>query len=153
MKSLELKIPPPIVALLTAAAMWGLAKISPSLAVPHDLRIWMAVGIALPGIAFDIAGAVRFFRAKTTVNPLKPQKSSSLVTSGIYRLTRNPMYLGMLMALLGWCVYLSAPLAFLGPVFFMFYIGRFQIAPEERVLTSLFGDEYAAYCKRVRRWL
>jgi protein-S-isoprenylcysteine O-methyltransferase Ste14 len=59
----------------------------------------------------------------------------------------------MLMALLGWCVYLAAPLAFLGPVFFMFYIGRFQIAPEERVLTGLFGDEYATYCKGVRRWL
>ena len=153
MNSLELKIPPPIVALITAAAMWGLASFSLSLAMPHDLRIWLAVGIALPGITIDIAGAVRFFRAKTTVNPLTPQKSSSLVTSGIYRFTRNPMYLGMLMALLGWCVYLAAPLAFLGPIFFMLYIGRFQIAPEERVLTGLFGDEYAAYCKRVRRWL
>ena len=153
MKSLELKIPPPIVALLTAVIMWGLSRLSPALAIPHDLRIWLAVSIALPGIAIDIAGAVRFFRAKTTVNPLKPQKSSSLVTSGIYRFTRNPMYLGMLMALLGWCVYLAAPLAFLGPVFFMLYIDRFQIAPEERVLTGLFGDEYTAYCNRVRRWV
>lgn len=96
---------------------------------------------------------IRFRRANTTVNPLKPQAASSLVTAGIYRYTRNPMYLGLLFLLVAWAVLLSSPFALLGPVAFVTYISRFQIVPEERVLAALFGAEYAAYQAGVRRWL
>jgi protein-S-isoprenylcysteine O-methyltransferase Ste14 len=100
-----------------------------------------------------MGAGIRFRRANTTVNPLKPQAASSLVTIGIYRYTRNPMYLGLLFLIVAWAVLLSSPFALLGPVTFVAFIGRFQIVPEERVLSALFGEEYAAYKSHVRRWL
>jgi protein-S-isoprenylcysteine O-methyltransferase Ste14 len=84
---------------------------------------------------------------------MKPESSSSLVVSGIYKLTRNPMYLGLLLVLLGWAIYLTNVLVFLLLPAFILYINRFQIAPEERALTALFGQEFAAYKSRTRRWL
>ena len=101
----------------------------------------------------SIAGTISFHRAKTTVNPMKPDKASSLVTSGVYRITRNPMYVGLLLVLVAWAVFLSSPPALAGPVAFLFYVGRFQIMPEEITLSSLFGSEYNAYKSGVRRWL
>jgi len=109
--------------------------------------------IALAGGATALAGDLAFKRAETTVNPFKPQNTSSLVTSGVYRFTRNPMYLGLLMVVLGWGAFLCSALALLGPVAFVTYITRFQIVPEERVLLAKFGMTYAAYIGRVRRWL
>jgi len=73
--------------------------------------------------------------------------------SGVYRLTRNPMYLGFLLVLLGWAIFLSNALAFLLLPAFIFYMNRFQIEPEEKALTSLFGQQFVAYTSRVRRWL
>jgi len=109
--------------------------------------------MALTGIAIAIAGVVEFRRAQTTVNPLKPQATSRLVTSGIYRFTRNPMYLGFCMGLVASAVFLSSAWALLGPLAFVVYITRFQIAPEERALAGLFGDAFTDYQGRVRRWV
>jgi protein-S-isoprenylcysteine O-methyltransferase Ste14 len=95
---------------------------------------------------------VTFRQAKTTVNPLKPH-ASSLVTWGVYAISRNPMYLGGLIMLLGWAIFLSNALAFLFLPIYVLYLNRFQITPEERVLTSLFGQTYVAYQARARRWL
>ena len=94
-----------------------------------------------------------FVRAKTTVNPMKPASASALVVSGLYARSRNPMYLGLLLILIGWAVYLSNGLAFLLLLAFILYMNRFQIEPEERALISLFGQEFVAYKSRVRRWL
>ena len=152
MKALELKIPPPAVGLILAAAMWGMASMLPAaLAVsnPH----FAAAVIALIGITFDVLGIISFRRAKTTINPLRPNKTTSLVSSGVYRVTRNPMYVGMLFLLIAWAVFLASPWALLGPLAFVLYMNRFQIGPEERVLEGLFGDEYANYKLKVRRWL
>jgi protein-S-isoprenylcysteine O-methyltransferase Ste14 len=153
MKSLELKIPPPAVAVLIAAAMWVLSLTAPAFPLPTVVRVWAALAIALMGGGFGLAGILAFRRAKTTANPMKPQRTSSLVTSGVYRVTRNPMYVGVLFVLVGWAVFLSAAWPWLGPVAFVIYIGRFQIAPEEHVLAELFGSQYSAYKSRVRRWL
>ena len=153
MQALELKIPPPVVGLLTAAAMWYLSTVTPTLDVPSATRIGSALLIALIGAAFDVGGLVFFLRAKTTLNPMKPASTSALVTSGIYRITRNPMYVGMLLMLIGWALFLAAPWALAGPLFFFAWISRLQIAPEERVLAVMFGEAYAAYRRRVRRWL
>jgi protein-S-isoprenylcysteine O-methyltransferase Ste14 len=152
MSSLELKIPPPVVALLVAAAMWGLAWVTPPSDAPA-FRVAIALALAAVGVAFSIAGVVAFGKAKTTKNPMQPEAASALVVGGVYRLTRNPMYLGLTFALLAWAAFLWSAWALLGPVVFVAYIARFQIAPEERVLATLFGAEYAAYKAKVRRWL
>lgn len=153
MKSLELKIPPPAIAVLVAAAMWGLSLATPSLQVPTVIRVLAALAIALAGVGFSAAGVLSFRRAKTTLNPTKPQLASSLVSSGIYTVTRNPMYVGLLFILIALAVFLSSAWGLLGPVAYFLYIGRFQIAPEERTLAALFGTEYTAYLSKVRRWL
>ena len=153
MRALELKIPPPVVALLVAAAMWGISLTTPSVEAPALARVVAAIAIALAGVGFAIAGSLAFRRAKTTVNPLKPETTTSLVTSGVYRFTRNPMYIGLALVLLGWAVFVSSALALLGPLVFILYLSRFQIVPEERVLSGMSGTAYSAYQAKVRRWL
>jgi protein-S-isoprenylcysteine O-methyltransferase Ste14 len=152
MNDLELKVPPPVVALLVAAAMWGGSLLAPSVGVSACVRVGAAIAIALAGVAIAVSGAVAFRRAGTTVNPMQPEATSSLVSSGIYRLTRNPMYAGLALVLVAWAIFLSSAWALLGPVFFVFYITRFQIRPEERALAKIFGAAYLDYRARVRRW-
>jgi protein-S-isoprenylcysteine O-methyltransferase Ste14 len=153
MKSLELKVPPPLVAAILAAAMWGTSRVTPVLEIATACRVWAAIAIAVAGGFFSIGGVVAFRCARTTVNPMRPESASSLVGSGVYRITRNPMYVGLLLVLVAWAIFLAAPFSLSGPLAFVLYIGRFQIAPEEVVLTKLFGTEYAEYKAKVRRWL
>jgi protein-S-isoprenylcysteine O-methyltransferase Ste14 len=153
MRAPELKVPPPLVALLVAAAIWGISWAAPFADVPARIRLGAAIALAVAGVATAISGVAAFRRAKTTVNPLKPETSASLVTSGIYRLTRNPMYLGLALVLIAWAVLLSSAWTFLGPLVFALYITRFQIMPEERVLLRMFGETYSAYQAKVHRWL
>lgn len=153
MQALELKIRPPVVALVLVALMGLLARTAPTLEVPSVLRVLSAAVIGLVGAAIGVAGKLGFRRAGTTNNPMKPESASALVTGGIYRRTRNPMYLSLLLLLLAWAVFLASGWALLGPVAFVLYIGRFQITPEERTLSAMFGADYAAYKSRVRRWL
>ena len=119
--------------------------------VPGKRVIAGVLGAA--GVLLDLAGLVNFLRAKTTVNPLKPAAASALVTAGVYRITRNPMYLGMAILLAAWGVYLANVAALAVLPLFIVYTNRFQIAPEERALEARFGAEYSRYCERVRRWL
>ncbi len=153
MRSLELKVPPPAVALVIAVLMWLLARAAPALGFEFAAGSPIGSILALVGIITSVLGVVTFARAKTTVNPTTPERSSSLVSWGIYKVTRNPMYLGLLLILTGWALFLSNALPFLLLPVYMLYINRFQIAPEERALTSLFGPKFAAYQSRVRRWI
>ena len=153
MRALELKIPPPVVALLVALAMWGVSRDAAALPAAEFARLPLALALAVVGAAFDVSGLIAFRRARTTINPMKPQAASSIVDSGVYRLTRNPMYVGLFFVLCGWAAYLWTGWALAGPFAFAAYIGRFQIAPEEKALTALFGAKYLAYRERVRRWL
>ena len=153
MASLELKIPPPAVAAAIAVAMWGTSRLAPLLQIPSALRLGTSGAVLLVGIVFSVGGVLAFRRARTTLNPTKPEQASSLVRSGVYRVTRNPMYVGLLCILFAWAVFLSSGWALIGPVAFVLYIGRFQIAPEERALAKLFGSEFTDYQAKVRRWL
>ena len=153
MPSLDHKIPPPIVGALVGLAMWLVAGIGPAFAVSPALRYAGAGALVVAGLAFDVLGLLAFHASRTTINPLSPQRASALVMGGVYRVTRNPMYVGMGFLLSGWAAYLSALLPFAGPILFVLYITRFQIQPEERVLHQLFGEQYARYTTRVRRWL
>ena len=153
MRALELKVPPPVVALLIAAAMWFVAWQRTSIELPLLVRIVAFAVIALAGGATALAGDLECKRARTTINPFKPQNSTTLVTSGIYRFTRNPMYVGLTLVVVGWAAFLCSTWALLGPAVFVLYISRFQIAPEERVLSAKFRAAYTAYAARVRRWV
>jgi len=105
------------------------------------------------GIAIEAWSAWLFYRARTTVNPLKPENSKALVTTGMYRYTRNPMYLGMLLLLIGWVAWIGNPLGLIMLFVFVWYLTQFQIKPEEQILAELFGDPYIEYMRQVRRWL
>lgn len=133
--------------------MWFAARQLPSLAVTLPWRHGLAITISGVGILFLLAGIYAFQKAKTTLNPTTPNATSSIVASGVYRVSRNPMYVGFLLALTGWATFLSHPLPFLLLPVFVAYMNRFQISPEERALSAKFGDEYDTYKQGVRRWL
>jgi protein-S-isoprenylcysteine O-methyltransferase Ste14 len=153
MWKLELRVPPPVVALLVALAMWGVSRDAVASGAPELIRLPVAIALTLVGVAFDLSALIAFRRARTTVNPMKPLSTSSMVAAGVYRVTRNPMYVGLVFLLGGWAVLLWTWWALLGPFAFATYITRFQIAPEEKALSALFGAKYLAYKSQVRRWL
>lgn len=153
MTTLELKIPPPAVALAIGLLMWLTSFLFGFIPIPLGYRLGVALALLVIGQGISIAGIVSFRRARTTLNPLKPGTASALVTGGIYRFTRNPMYLGLLLTLLGWAAFIASPPALVFLFLYVVYINRFQIEPEERTLSSLFGADYAAYKTRVRRWV
>ena len=152
MPSLDTKVPPPAVVLIMAVFMWLISRAVRPLHFDLPGHNWLAVVVVLAGFVTGISGVLSFRKANTTVNPMKPH-ASSLVTRGVYAMSRNPMYLGGLIMLLGWAIFLLNVLAFLFLPVYVLYINRFQIEPEERVLTSLFGETYLAYQVRARRWL
>ena len=151
--SLELKAPPVVVAVIAAALIWAVdaSDAAPGFSFPG--RNVAAALMAAIGAGVTISGLAAFNRARTTVNPLRPEEASKLVVSGVYRVTRNPMYLGFLLMLLGWAVFLGNFGAFLVLAVFILYMNLFQIAPEERALRARFGAEFDEYKRRVRRWI
>ncbi|TFY96990.1 isoprenylcysteine carboxylmethyltransferase family protein [Ramlibacter rhizophilus] len=153
MRALELKVPPTALVVLIAAAMFALSRAWPSMAVAVPARVVLAALLLLVGIAIALAGVAAFRRVRTTVNPIRPDTSSAVVSTGIYARSRNPMYLGMLLALAAWAVWLSHPLAFLGLPVFVLWMNAFQIRPEERALADRFGPVYQDYLRSVRRWI
>jgi protein-S-isoprenylcysteine O-methyltransferase Ste14 len=153
MNALETRVPPPLVGLVMGALAWLASSASTPTGIAFSVRVTAAIGLALLGLAISFAGVRTVRRAETTLNPLKPETATALVTHGIYSRTRNPMYLGMATWLLAWSAWLGTPLGLIGAPLFVLYMNRFQIGPEERALTGLFGAEYAAYMARVRRWL
>lgn len=154
MRQLEHRIPPPVVALLTALAMWLVTRLPTPLPLflPFAARIAVAMVLATLGVAFAVAGVLAFRAARTTVNPITPEAATALVRTGVYRLTRNPMYLGLLLCLTAWAVWLTNLLSFCVLPAFVAYMNRFQIGPEERALRARFGREFEEFAARVRRW-
>ena len=153
MQALELKIPPLVLVALFALAMWLLAQLVPPLALPSYWGLVLACIFASVGVAVAVSGVLAFRRVNTTVDPRVPQQTSSLVARGIYRYSRNPMYLGFLLLLTALACYLMNAAAFILLPLFVLYMNRFQIAPEERFLLQKFGAEYQSYTTQVRRWL
>lgn len=133
--------------------MWLASVQLPGLAFALPGRLVVATALGGLGLIFAVAGMIAFRIAMTTINPMRPGAASVLVTSGAYRFSRNPMYIGLLLTLGGWAVFLSHSLAWLFLPAFVAYMNRFQISPEEEALSSKFGQEFAAYKQSVRRWL
>ena len=146
-------MPPPVVTAVFALLMWFVTRAFPSLDVEVPARIPAAATILVVAVVIGIAAVLGFRRAKTTINPLKPEASSALVVRGIYRWTRNPMYLAMLLVLIGWACIVGNVAALVMLPLFMAYLNRFQIGPEERALQARFGREFEEYKRTVRRWL
>ena len=153
MQWLELKIPPLLVWFVFAGAMLGVAHAAPSFSFELAASSAIAMPLVVLGGAVAFAGVITFRNKRTTVNPLTPSASSCVVSGGVYRVSRNPMYLGFLLALAGWAVYLSNAGAALFLPAFVAYMTQYQIKPEERALHAKFGSEFAQYMSRVRRWL
>jgi protein-S-isoprenylcysteine O-methyltransferase Ste14 len=152
-QTLELKIPPVALVIITALLMWVGALYLPTLRFQFPFRPVVAWVIGLSGVAASALGVVQFKRAKTTVNPTKPGAASSLVRTGIYARTRNPMYVGFLLILIGWAFAVANFASFLILPAFVVYMNQFQIKPEERALASIFGDDFTAYCSEAPRWI
>ena len=149
--NIENKIPPPVVALFFGVVMWLMS--SGSQDPISTTRILGIFACWLIGTYFSVSALLLFRQAKTTTNPLKPQSATSLVVSGVFGLSRNPMYVGVAFILLAWSIYLGSSWALLGVVGFVIFINQFQIVPEERAMLALFDEEFVSYSKKVRRWL
>lgn len=153
MDRLELTIPPPVVMLATGLLMWFLSFLFPALTLMTLQSFPVAIILGLVGLGASVMGVMSFRRAQTTINPGRSAKASALVTLGIYRYTRNPMYLGSLLVLIAWGVFLGNAAALVSAFVFVPYINRYQIQPEERLLQDTFGAEFTAYKAKVRRWV
>lgn len=146
--NLDTKIPPPIVTIITLTIIYL-----------FDLKEYnlnndvITVVILFIGIIFILSAVIQFVNRKTTVNPTKPYKTTSLVITGVYKITRNPMYLGMLLIIISFAFYKASIISLILIPFFIFYINKFQIEPEEFEMRKKFGKEYEDYCKKVDRWI
>lgn len=145
---------PPIFQIIFGGLInWGMASLFPQTAVSIPILTYAGFGLVAVGAVILIASVLKFSQEKTTINPLDPEQASELVISGLYRFTRNPMYLGLMLILLGYSLYLQNLAAFAGPIVFLFTITYLQIKPEEAALTKKFGQQYDDYRQQVRRWL
>ncbi|MFH4574028.1 isoprenylcysteine carboxylmethyltransferase family protein [Vibrio diabolicus] len=153
MRKLELKVPPVAVFLLVILLMYGMTVLVPSLNISVPFVEVVVGGLTLLSGYMGIAGVYEFHKVKTTVNPVKPDTASSVVRTGVFAFSRNPMYMALLLLIIAiglWWQHLSVVLC---SVVFVSYMNRFQIKPEERVLERLFGEEYVDYKNHVRRWI
>lgn len=148
------RIPPLALTLLLVALMWATARAWPQFSFAAPWLSLLAAAIAVAGLLVCLLGVASFRRAGTTVDPRRPTGTSALVAHGIYRYSRNPMYLGMLFVVAAWGLHLGHWLALAcGPLAFVLYLDRLQIVAEERALEEKYGDEYRAYARAVRRWI
>lgn len=146
------RLPPVVLVATCALPMWFAARATPALVVDFPARRILSIALAAVGATVILAGVLAFRRARTTVNPLRPEGASALVTSGVYARTRNPMYLGFALLLAAWGAWLAHPVVLLAVPAFVGWISRYQIAPEERALHATFGAAFEQYRTRVRRW-
>jgi len=149
----ELRVPPVAVAVLLLLAMRVAARWGPGLPGPADAADALGTALTIGGVLFAAAGAWQFHRHATTVDPMHPDRATSLVDRGVFALSRNPMYVGFVIALLGAAMMFDALLALAGPALLAAWLHRFQVLPEERILRDRFGARFEAYCRRVPRWL
>ncbi len=153
MKRLSLKIPPPVVALLCGLLIWGLSEALPVHSIEAEIRHSIAYTLLVMAISIDLWALISFRIAKTTIDPRYPKKTSAIVSSGIYRYSRNPMYLGLGLILTALSIWLGAKFGLFVVAGFIMYINKFQIIPEEEHLEKQFGDVYIRYKTTVRRWI
>ena len=151
--SLELKIPPVLVTVIAALVMWILSNLIPIATYTTNWNIVLSSLLFCAGSLLALLGVIEFKKHQTTVDPRIPHQTERLVISGIYKISRNPMYLGFLLMLAGWAFFLSHFIAVLMLPVFIIYMNKYQIAAEERWMLEKFGDEFLIYTGKVRRWI
>lgn len=147
------RLPPPLYAFATGAVIWAVSHYVPTLpalGAPWSRYAWGLVGV---GILFDVYAMVTFMTKHTTVDPMHPARASHLVVSGVYAISRNPMYLGLVLSLTGWTLLVSTPLCLPLVWAFACLVEAVQITPEEAALSERFGAAYGDYTQRVNRWI
>lgn len=153
MQNLELKLPPILVFIIGAVVIYCVEQLVPNATLALPVPNLVASLLFIASGVFGIGALYQFYRAKTTVNPVDIDKVTAIVCLGVYRLSRNPMYLGLLLLLLAFSYWLQNGLALLVNPLFIFYMNRYQILPEEKIMQRKFGQAYIDYKSRVRRWL
>jgi len=146
-----LKIPPPLIVLILVFSNFLLSKKVDVVLIPNQTLV--SILILLIGILILILPVSKFIKSKTTIDPIKFKKVNKLVTSGIYKYSRNPMYLGLLLIVISSSILYLNIYSVMTPIFFYYWINRFQIKREEIFLTEKFGKEYVLYMTRTRRWI
>ena len=145
------RIPPPIVTLAFILLSFWLTSYLPKLV--FNYQGLLSVLMILIGLTIMVIAVKTFKKNETTLNPLSPREASYLVTNGIFSYTRNPMYLGMIIILLGVTIYNGVYIGIIILPCFVLYLTEFQIKPEEEAMEEIFSADYTDYLKRVRRWL
>jgi len=150
---LKLKIPPVIVFLICIGLMWVIHQIIPNQSLLFESKKFIVIGLMILGGSIGVLGVIEFARRSTTVNPHKPENTKAFVQSGAYSVSRNPMYLGLLIVLLSPVFYWGNLVTLIFLPLFVWYMNEFQIKPEEEMMMQKFGDEFLEYKKKVRRWV
>lgn len=149
---LELKIIPPVQLIISAVLMISLASYFPQYHFDLTIRLPIVILIILVASIIGVLALYDFHKHKTTFHPHTPEKTSKVVNTGVFAYSRNPMYISLALTLIALGLYLQNYSSFTIVPLFIWYITRFQIIPEERVLDKIFPDDYQAYCQKVRRW-
>ncbi len=152
--NLQLKVPPIIVAVLAGLIAWLSSKFPAIEFLNYDFPLWTERVLIVLGFLIGIAGVVQFAQSKTSINPHSLEKTNVLVSEGIYRFSRNPMYLALLILVIVFGMKIgNLPGIVFGAAFFIVYMNTFQIKPEEEMLAEKFGQDYVEYREKVRRWI
>lgn len=149
---MKLKLPPLLIFVIFLGLMYFLSKYLPIGDFEFFGSKYLIFTLLGSAILIAFISILQFSRSKTTIDPRVPSKVSKLVTYGVYKFSRNPMYLALLLILLAWGLWLGNAFNTLLAAGFVGYMNRFQIIPEEEALTAMFGKRYQQYCKQVRRW-
>lgn len=153
LRALENKIPPVLLVIICGAVTYLVSQAFPRIGVSQSVGMWLGLLFTAAGLLIASAGALEFRRRKTTIDPMHPGKASALVDSGVYKFSRNPMYVGVAAFLVAFAFFMQSLFLLLSVPLFIVVMNKLQIEPEEVALLSIFGEEYEQYKSRVRRWL
>ena len=149
---MKLKLPPVLIFVIFSILMYVLSLVLPFGDFEFFGREVLILFLLGMGALVGFISLIQFYIAKTSIDPRTPSKASDLVTNGLYKFSRNPMYLALLMVLLAWGLWLGNAFNTLLAAGFVGYLNKFQIIPEEKALSDMYGKAYKHYCTQVRRW-
>ena len=149
---MKLKLPPVLIFVIFSILMYVLSLVLPFGDFEFFGREVLILFLLGMGALVGFISLIQFYIAKTSIDPRTPSKASDLVTNGLYKFSRNPMYVALLMVLLAWGLWLGNAFNTLLAAGFVGYLNKFQIIPEEKALSDMYGKAYKHYCTQVRRW-